>query len=398
MKKQQLYTRLGPDVVERVIRRFNEREMSLQDVVDALGVGKTQVYNLRTQWLAAGKNASFLGASGGDRKSAWPTACVEELKTLIEASKDDGPDYELYADELARKCDFVRDRSSVRKFCEKNLMPLLRSTFPVERKKPEAKCRRWEAASFGEIYQHDSTPRHIWGLPDAQQHVILSLDDASRKVTAQRVCERETLLGHFAMIEESILRYGRPEAYYTDGFTMFGKEGEDLCSQFGRMCRALGMNHRIAPTPQAKGKVERAMRTFQHRIVVVLKAEGADNEARANVLTGEHIAFWNRTHTNEETGEIPDVRAQRLVAEGRNRLRPVPNEKVLRLFLSRHVSRKVELGCRIDFMGRKWRIAKTLKKAVWIAVRPENRGFYVLEERPDPTNPVVPRILLAHRF
>ena len=46
MKKQQLYTRLGPDVVERVIRRFNEREMSLQDAVDALGVGKTQVYNL----------------------------------------------------------------------------------------------------------------------------------------------------------------------------------------------------------------------------------------------------------------------------------------------------------------------------------------------------------------
>ena len=92
------------------------------------------------------------------------------------------------------------------------------------------------------------------------------------------------------------------------------------------------------------------------------------------------------------------MRAQRLIAEGRNRLRPVPNEKVLRLFLSRHVPRKVELGCRIDFMGRKWRIAKTLKKTVWLAIRPENRGFYVLEERPDPTNPVVPRILLAHRF
>ena len=154
----------------------------------------------RTQWLAAGRNASFLGASGGDHKQAWPEAAVEHLKTLIEASKDDGPNDELYADELARKCGFVRDRSSVRKFCEKNLMPLLRSTFPVERKKPEDKYRRWEAASFGEIYQHDSTPRHIWGPSDARQHVILSLDDASRKVTAQRVCERETLLEHFAIV------------------------------------------------------------------------------------------------------------------------------------------------------------------------------------------------------
>ena len=57
-----------------------------------------------------------------------------------------------------------------------------------------------------------------------------------------------------------------------------------FCSQFGRICRVLGMNHRIAPTPQAKGKIERSMRTFQHRIVVVLKAEGVDNEVRANVV------------------------------------------------------------------------------------------------------------------
>jgi len=398
MKKQQLYTRLGPDVVERVIKRFNEHTLTMDEAIMTLGVGRAQVYNLRTQWLAAGKNASFLGASGGDRAKAWPEDAVTQLKTLIEASKDDGPNYELYADELARKCGFVRDRSSVRKFCEKNLMPLLRSTFPIERKKPEDKYRRWESVSFGELYQHDSTPRHIWGPADAQQHIILSLDDASRRVTAQRVCERETLLEHYAMIEESFLRFGIPEGYYTDGFSLFGREGEDLCTQFGRMCRAFDINHRIAPTPQAKGKIERAMRTFQHRIVVVLKAEGVDNEVRANQVAREHIDFWCRTHVNDETGEIPDERMRRLVAEGKSCVRAIPNEKVMRLFLSRHVPRSVELGCSVEFMGRKWRIARTLKKTVWLAVRPENAGFYVLEDRPDPTNPVVPRILAKYRF
>ena len=154
----------------------------------------------------------------------------------------------------------------------------------------------------------------------------------------------------------------------------------------------------IAPTPQAKGKIERAMRTFQHRIVVVLKAEGVDNEARANLVAREHIDFWCRTHVNDETGEVPDERMQRLVAEGKTRIRAAPNEKVLRLFLSRHIPRSVELGCRIEFMGRKWRIARTLRKTVWLAIRPENAGFYVLETRPDPTNPVVPRILAKCRF
>ena len=166
----------------------------------------------------------------------------------------------------------------------------------------------------------------------------------------------------------------------------------------GLYCRALGMNHRIAPTPQAKGKIERSMRTFQHRIVVVLKAEGVDNEIRANVVAREHIDFWCRTHVNDETGEVPDERMQRLVAEGKTRIRAAPNEKMLRLFLSRHIPRSVELGCRIEFMGRKWRITRTLKKTVWLAIRPENAGFYVLETRPDPTNPVVPRILGRYRF
>ena len=398
MKKQQLYTRLGPDVVERVIRRFNDREMSLQEAVDALGIGKTQVYNLRSQWLAAGKKPDFLGVSGGDHAKDWPIEAVGHLKTLIEASRDDGPNYELYADELSRKFGFVRDRSSVRRFCEKNLMALMKSVFPVERKKPEDRFRRWESMSYGELYQHDSTPRHIWGAEGEQQSIILSLDDASRKVMAQRVCVRETLLEHFAMLEESFLRYGIPETFYTDGFKMFGKEGEDLCSQFGRMCRAFGANHRIAPSPQAKGKIERSMRTFQHRLVVVLRAEGVDNAARANVVSREHIDFWCRTHVNDETNEIPDERVRRLVDAGRSRMRGIPNEKVLRLFLSRHVPRSVELGCRIEFMGRKWRIERTLKKTVWLAIRPENAGFYVLESRPDPTHPVVPRILARYRF
>ena len=154
---------------------------------------------------------------------------------------------------------------------------------------------------------------------------------------ACRVCERETLLEHFAMLEESFLRHGLPEAIYTDGFTMFGAGGEDLKSQFGRMCRAFGIVHRIAPSPQAKGKIERSMRTFQHRLVVVLRAEGADAPAKANAVAARHCDFWNATHVNDETGSVPDVLAARLAAEGRSRMRPVPDPRILRLFLSQHI-------------------------------------------------------------
>ena len=69
MKKQQLYTRLGPEVVERVIRRFNERDLTMDEATLALGVSRAQIYNLRTQWLAAGKNAS--APSSGACAGRW---------------------------------------------------------------------------------------------------------------------------------------------------------------------------------------------------------------------------------------------------------------------------------------------------------------------------------------
>lgn len=398
MKKQQLKIRLGTEATERIIRRFNDGEVSLTEAQEMLSIGKSQVYNLRTKWLASKKSADLLGVSGGDHTQKWPPECVEHLKIMIEASKDDGPNFALYADELERKFAFKRDRSNVRKWCERNIMSLMRSVFPIEKTPAPSRLRRWERAAYGELYQHDSTPRHIWGAKEDYQHIILSLDDATRKVMASRVCERETISEHFAMLEESFLRYGIPEALYTDGFTMFGHEGEDIKTQFGRMSRAFGINHLIAPTPQAKGKIERAMRTFQHRLVVTLRAEGVDNATRANAVTTAHCDFWNAKHENEETGMVPDERVRVLIAAGRNCMRNTPDKRVLQLFLSQHVSRRVESGCRIDFMGRKWKIARTLRKRVWLAVRSVERGFYVLETKPDPTNPVVPRVLARYQF
>ena len=396
--KTQLRIRLGSEATERIIRRFNDGELSLSETQQLLGVGKSQIYNLRTRWLASGKSRDFQGVSGGDHTQAWPPECVAYLKTLIGASPDDGPNYELYADELERKFGFRRDRTNVRRFCETRLGDLLRSVFPVEppfRKRP---ARRWARAACGELWQHDSTPRHIWGPPDARQSIIVSLDDASRKVMACRVCERETVLEHFAMLEAAFLRHGLPEAIYTDGFTMFGAEGEDLKSQFGRMCRAFGIVHLVAPTPQAKGKIERAMRTFQHRLVVTLRAEGVSCAEEANPVADRHCDFWNAHHVNDEIGTTPDACAAALAAAGQCRLRPVPDSRVLRLFLSQWVARRVEGRNRIDFMGRKWTIAPTLKQYVWVALRPSDREFWVLEQKPDPTNPVVPTTLAKYRY
>jgi hypothetical protein len=393
MSKKQIQKRIGPEALARVLGQWNDGEVTTAEAMEALDVSRPQLYRLRTKWLASGKGSSVdVGVSGGDHAADWPKECVEHLAAMLEASGDHGPDYALYADELERLYGFSRDRSNVRKYCEAHMGKLLRRLFPVERQ-AEPRGRRWQKSRFGELVQHDSTPLRLWGPPEARQSVIMTVDDATRNVLACRVCERETLVEHFAALEQMFAHVGVPQAIYTDGFTMFGKAGEDLKSQFGKVCRAFGILHLVAPTPQAKGKVERYMRTFQHRLAIVFAAQGVGDVNAANEVAFEHYRHWNANHFHKEMGcTLLEARA-RLEEEGKSLMKAPPDFKVVKLFLSLRERRRVEMGRIVEFDGRRWTISSTQRKYVTIAVRPHDREFYVLEDDLDPTVRGLPRIL-----
>lgn len=393
MNKQQIHKRVSPEVVARVLRDWNDRKIATKTAMDALELSRPQLYRLRTKWLSRGKKKSIkLGVSGGDHSDAWPGECVEHLTKMLESSGDHGPDYALYADELDRLYGFRRDRSNVRKYCEAHFDKLLHKLFPIERK-VEPKERRWQKGRFGELVQHDSTPLHLWGPNDARQTIIISKDDASRNVLACRVCERETLVEHYAALEQMFAHVGIPLSLYTDGFSMFGKAGEDLKSKFGRICRVFDILHLVAPTPQAKGKIERDMRTFQHRLAIVFASQGVSNAEEANRVAFDHYRHWNSKHFHKELGCTLFEARCRLCDGGMNAMRPIPDFKVVKLYLSLRERRKVELNNRIEFDGRWWTIAKTMRQSVTLAIRPYDREFYVLEEDLDPTSDELPRIL-----
>lgn len=393
MNKQQIHKRVSPEVVARVLRDWNDRKIATKMAMDALELSRPQLYRLRTKWLSRGKKKSIkLGVSGGDHSDAWPGECVEHLTRMLESSGDHGPDYALYADELDRLYGFRRDRSNVRKYCEAHFDKLLHKLFPIERK-VEPKERRWQKGRFGELVQHDSTPLHLWGPNDARQTIIISKDDASRNVLACRVCERETLVEHYAALEQMFAHVGIPLSLYTDGFSMFGKAGEDLKSKFGRICRVFDILHLVAPTPQAKGKIERDMRTFQHRLAIVFASQGVSNAEEANRVAFDHYRHWNSKHFHKELGCTLFEARCRLCDGGMNAMRPIPDFKVVKLYLSLRERRKVELNNRIEFDGRWWTIAKTMRQSVTLAIRPYDREFYVLEEDLDPTSDELPRIL-----
>ena len=64
-------------------------------------------------------------------------------------------------------------------------------------------------------------------------------------------------------------------------------------THFSRAMVELGIQHIFAPSPQAKGRVERAAGTFQDRLVTALRAVGAGTIAQANAVLRDFLPRYN---------------------------------------------------------------------------------------------------------
>jgi len=363
--------RVSPQVAGEILELFNAGQMDWQSAAERLQIGPAQLYRLRTEWLRNNKSLG-LKASGGNHKEIWPEPVRRFLKEFLPVCKP--LNYALIAEQLSRRFEFERSRSAVADY--------LRQHFPklITRSQPGPKPRRrWETAAIGELWQHDSSP-HQWWPAASLQSLILTADDHSRKIVAGRF-DADTTWSHFCLLRPAFEKHHCPSSFYTDGLALFGhtsaQDRLDTLSQFQRALAALGINHRVAPSPQAKGKIERLFGTFQRRLVSLFAFEKIDDHDQANALLQEEIAHYNKAHQHATTGLTPDYAWQKALEEKRSMLKPVPPASLLNLHLALHIPRRVSSASTVEFLGRTWRISPTNQKTVIIVHHPGNRFWVV---------------------
>ena len=98
--------------------------------------------------------------------------------------------------------------------------------------------------------------------------------------------ETESTFDYFQATREYLEAYGKPVAFYSDKHGVFrvnsaGAVQGDGMTQFGRSLHALNIDILCANTPQAKGRVERANKTLQDRLVKELRLQGINTIAGA---------------------------------------------------------------------------------------------------------------------
>ena len=149
----------------------------------------------------------------------------------------------------------------------------------------------------GELVQGDGSYEAWFEDRGPRACLLVLIDDATGRVEL-RFAEHESVEAYFDIMRRYITRYGRPRALYTDKLNVFKTSPtaahEENSAQFQRAMKELEIEIIHANTPQAKGRVERANRTLQDRLIKLMRLEGTSSIEEGNVFLERFSSDYNR--------------------------------------------------------------------------------------------------------
>jgi hypothetical protein len=151
---------------------------------------------------------------------------------------------------------------------------------------------------LGELVQIDGS-EHWWFEGRGPQCTLLVfIDDATSRLMELRLVETEAAFGYFQSTRSYLAAHGKPVTFYSDKHSIFrvskadGVKGRGM-TQFGRALHDLNIDILCANTPQAKGRVERANKTLQDRLVKEFRLQGICSIEAGNAALGAFMAAYN---------------------------------------------------------------------------------------------------------
>ncbi len=327
--RKQIASRLGVAHVRDTMMQFVTGAITRQQAMESLQVGQSQLYALRTSYLAAraaGRGDGWApGASGGNHMPAWPDRVQSFLRrALSPAGGAKRHTYAFAASEAGRRFGFPVGRSQVRHWAIGHGLGLPDS----RERRPPAHVRRWQRKSVGELWQLDATPDYFLGRSNPPLTLIDMLDDCSRMQVGGRLYARETVASYLDLFYWAFGRYGLPLEIYVDRASFFRKDDGTL-TQLGRRLKFLDVSFVFANSPEAKGKVERLHQVWQERLPAYAAHEGITGATPLEDVN-DHLAclvdYRNGFETHRDLRSTPLDAWERAVAEGRCKIRQPPRD------------------------------------------------------------------------
>jgi len=320
-KHQQLPHRHAPAFIRHVLDAFRQGKLTAIEAAEQLDLSTSRLYVLATDYARARAQRQgphwLPGGSGGDHAAPWPQPVVDLLRKRL-ACVPPCP-YSFAASEALRLHSFKLDRAQVRRWAIEHQL-----AHAVPAKRVLAPVRRWQCAQIGALWQLDASP-HRWFPGLIRLFPMLNLlDDCSRLFTGSKIYERELLLAYFDFLPAAFLAHGCPLLLYVDYHSLFFTHDPDALTQLGWALKFYDISLRYAPTPQAKGKIERAHLFWQGRLPAYFASEKIQEIAVANGHIDQLRAHHNAQEVHRELRQTPQRAWDQARQEDRSVMRKAP--------------------------------------------------------------------------
>ena len=276
----------------QVLNSVLEHHLPIAQAAEIMGVSERHTKRLLAAYRKDGPAALAHGNRGRRPRNAIPETAAAAVVRL--ASNGYAGANHTHLTELLREREGIDlSRPTVRRILVKAGIGSPRS-----RRSPQHRFRRRRMPQEGMLVQIDGS-QHPW-LEERGPKLTLfiAVDDATGAVAQAVFRTSEDTRGYLVLLEGLIRQWVIPLALYSDRHSAFKYNARQKpvpvdTTQFAGVMRELGIQQIFALSPQAKGRVERMLETFQDRLVTELRLAGAGTIGEANEVLKEFLSRFN---------------------------------------------------------------------------------------------------------
>jgi len=275
----------------KVIENAVGGRLSVSEAAQLLQLGERQVQRLKRRY----RPDSVAWVQHGNRGRPMPWALPAALRrTILELArgKYQGFNDSHLCQKLHREEHLSVSRETVRRVLRRAQL-----ASPQKRRPRQYRARRLRRPRFGMMVLTDAS-RHDWLEGRGPELTLIGFqDDATSQILAAHFqLEPENTLGYLRALQAMVTTHGIPLSLYRDRHGIFQRNdahwtlaeqlaGKQCPTHLGRALEELGIQQIPAYSPQAKGRIERAWRTCQDRLVSELRlAQACDLDSANQVL------------------------------------------------------------------------------------------------------------------
>jgi len=317
----------------KAIREYIAGKIKLADLQASLELSRAWTCRLVARFKKEGP-AGLQSRKLGKANNATPPKLKEAVLAIVrEKYADFGP--KLACEKLKEVHGIAVSDETLRKWMKADGLWTDRET-----RKPRIFSPRPPRPRRGELVQVDGSYHRWFEKRGPETCLLVFIDDATSELKLLRLVDHETSYNYMSCLKSYIEEFGCPLALFSDRHSIFRATTPDAVgarnpTQFAQACTRLDIQIICAKTAQAKGRVERANRTLQDRLVKELRLRNISTVEDANRFLEEYRHDHNR-------------RFSRPPAENEDAHRPRPNANLYNL-LTYTVQRKVFKDLSLSF-------------------------------------------------